>query len=161
MENENESAPLPPSPDYPALTSDIVSAYVAHNSVPRTDLAPLIASVHAALSGASKPAPVEEPPTPPVAINKTIRPDYIISLEDGRQYRSLKRHLTARGLTPEQYRAKWGLRPDYPMVAPNYSKARSDLARALGLGQSRKGKSGARKAAAEGGAKKAAKRARK
>jgi predicted transcriptional regulator len=162
MQNENESESLPPSPDYPALTSDIVSAYVAHNSVPRTDLAVLIASVHAALSGASKPAQAEEPPTPPVPINKTIRPDYIVSLEDGRQYRSLKRHLTARGLTPEQYRAKWGLRPDYPMVAPNYSKARSDLARALGLGQSRKGKGGARKAAAaEGGAKKAAKRARK
>ena len=161
MQNENESGPLPSSPDYPALTSDIVSAYVSHNSVPRADLATLIASVHAALSGASKPTAVEEPPTPPVAINKTIRPDYIISLEDGRQYRSLKRHLTARGLTPEQYRAKWGLRPDYPMVAPNYSKARSDLARALGLGQSRKGKGGAKKAPAEGGAKKAAKRARK
>ena len=160
MENESEPLPQPLSPDYPALTSDIVSAYVAHNSVPRSDLAALIASVHSALSGAAKPAPVEEAPTPPVPVNKTIRPDYIISLEDGRQYRSLKRHLTARGLTPEQYRAKWGLRPDYPMVAPNYSKARSDLARALGLGQSRKG--GGKKAAAEGGGtKKAAKKARK
>ena len=142
MQNTSESA----SPDYPALTSDIVSAYVSHNSVPRTDLAALITSVHSALSGIAKPQQTAEPPTPPVAINKTIRPDYIISLEDGRQYRSLKRHLTARGLTPEQYRAKWGLRPDYPMVAPNYSKARSELARALGLGQSRKGR-GAKKAA--------------
>ena len=159
MQNESEPLPQPPSPDYPALTSDIVSAYVAHNSVPRSDLAALINAVHSALSQASKPAPVEEAPTPPVPINKTIRPDYIVSLEDGRQYRSLKRHLTARGLTPEQYRAKWGLRPDYPMVAPNYSKARSDLARALGLGQSRKG---SKKAAGEGGgSKKAAKKGRK
>ena len=153
MQKESEPLPTSSAPDYPALTSDIVSAYVAHNSVPRTDLAALISAVHSALSGASRPAQAEEPPTPPVPVNKTIRPDYIVSLEDGRQYRSLKRHLTARGLTPEQYRAKWGLRPDYPIVAPNYSKARSDLARALGLGQSRKGKGG--------GAKKAAKKARK
>jgi predicted transcriptional regulator len=134
MQNTSESA----SPDYPALTSDIVSAYVSHNSVPRTDLAALITSVHSALSGIAKPQQAAEPPTPPVAINKTIRPDYIVSLEDGRQYRSLKRHLTARGLTP-----------DYPMVAPNYSKARSELARALGLGQSRKGRGGKKAARAK------------
>ena len=73
-------------------------------------------------------------------INKTIRPDHIISLEDGRQYRSRKRHLTARGLTPEQYRVKRGLRPDYPMVAPSYSKARSELPKALGLGQKAAGR---------------------
>jgi len=94
-------------------------------------------------SGAAQ-AP-EQRPEPPVPINKTIRPDYIVSLEDGRQYRSMKRHLTARGLTPEQYRAKWALRPDYPMVAPSYSKARSELAKTLGLGQSRKGKGGSKK----------------
>jgi len=113
--------------------------------VPRADLIALIASVHAALTGVSKSSRPEEPLTPPVPINKTIRPDYIVSLEDGRQYRSMKRHLTARGLTPEQYRAKWGLRPDYPMVAPSYSKARSELAKTLGLGQSRKGKGGSKK----------------
>ena len=81
------------------------------------------------------PAQSNEKLTPPVPINKTIRPDYIISLEDGRRYKSMKRHLTGRGLTPEQYRTKWGLRPDYPMVAASYSKARSELAKALGLGQ--------------------------
>jgi predicted transcriptional regulator len=85
-------------------------------------------------------------PKPPVPINKTIRPDYIVSLEDGRRYRSLKRHLTARGLTPEAYRTKWGLRPDYPMVAPNYSKIRSDLAKAAGLGQAAGRKRKAKKA---------------
>jgi predicted transcriptional regulator len=140
-----DTAILPSSPDYPALTSDIVSAYISHNSVPRADLIALIASVHAALTRVSKSSRPEEPLTPPVPINKTIRPDYIVSLEDGRQYRSMKRHLTARGLTPEQYRAKWGLRPDYPMVAPSYSKARSELAKTLGLGQSRKGKGGSKK----------------
>src|SRR3954452_14379729 len=135
-----DNATLASSPDYPALTSDIVSAYVSHNSVPRADLTALIASVHAALAGMSNASAPQKPLAPPVPINKTIRPDYIISLEDGRQYRSLKRHLTARGLSPEQYRAKWGLRPDYPMVAPSYSKARSELARALGLGQKAAGR---------------------
>jgi predicted transcriptional regulator len=80
-----------------------------------------------------------------VPVNKTIRPDYIISLEDGRRYKSLKRHLSSRGLTPEQYRQKWGLRPDYPMVAANYAAARSELAKAIGLGQKRRGRKGAAK----------------
>src|SRR4051794_8972034 len=127
------------TPNYVELTSDVVSAYVSNNSVSRAELPALIGSVHAALSVASAPVAVKEL-TPPVPINKTIRPDYIVSLEDGRQYRSLKRHLTARGLSPEQYRAKWGLRPDYPMVAPSYSKARSELARPLGLGQKAAGR---------------------
>jgi predicted transcriptional regulator len=125
------------------LASDIVSAYVAKNSVSAADLPGLIRSVHSALTKLSKPpTTAEEPATPPVPIKSTIRPDYIISLEDGRRYKSMRRHLAARGLTPEQYRAKWGLRPDYPMVAQNYSKARSELAKALGLGQLRRGRSG-------------------
>jgi predicted transcriptional regulator len=137
--------------DYLDLTTEIVSAYVQRNSLPRADLPALIGAVHSALAGLSAPAPAEDAaPTPPVPVKSTIRPDYIISLEDGRRYKSLRRHLSARGLTPEQYRAKWGLRPDYPMVAPNYSKARSDLAKALGLGRARKGRSGGK-----GGAKKA------
>jgi len=111
------------TPNYVELTSDVVSAYVSNNAVSLGDLPSLIGSVHAALLGASAPAAAKEELTPPVPINKTIRPDHIISLEDGRQYRSLKRHLTARGLSPEQYRAKWGLRPDYPMAAPSYSTA--------------------------------------
>ena len=79
-------------------------------------------------------------PTPAVPIKKSITPDFLISLEDGKRYKSLKRHLTGRGLTPEQYREKWGLARDYPMVAPNYAAKRSELARSMGLGQQRKGK---------------------
>ena len=129
------------------LTGDIVSAYVAANNIQRSELPGLIADVHSALTSLGK-APAETKAEPPVPIKQTIKPDYIISLEDGRRYKSMKRHLRGRGLTPEQYREKWGLRPDYPMVAPNYSKARSELAKSLGLGQARKGQSrkGAKKA---------------
>jgi len=137
MQNSSDAA----APDFVELTSEIVAAYVSHNSVPRTELGALIGSVHSALAGMSQPQAQEAAaPTPPVPIKSTVKPDYIISLEDGRRYKSMKRHLAGRGLTPEQYRAKWGLRPDYPMVAPNYSKARSELAKALGLGQARKGR---------------------
>jgi predicted transcriptional regulator len=130
---------------------DIVSAYVSSNHIQRSELPGLIADVHSALSNLRKEAPESVKAERPVPIKQTIKPDYIISLEDGRRYKSLKRHLSGRGLTPDQYRAKWGLRPDYPMVAPNYSKARSELAKALGLGQARKGakkKSAKKKAAA-------------
>ena len=96
---QNDAATIP---NYVELTSDVVSAYVSKNSVSRTDLPGLIGTVHAALSGTSVPAQSNEKLTPPVPINKTIRPDYIISLEDGRRYKSMKRHLTGRGLTPEQ-----------------------------------------------------------
>ena len=85
---------------------------------------------------------------PPVSVKKSITANHLISMEDGRPYKSLKRHLTARGLTPAQYREKWSLPFDYPMVAPNYSKARSEMAKAIGLGQSRKGKKSPRKRAA-------------
>ena len=130
------------------LTGDIVSAYVTANSIQRSELPGLIADVHLALTNLGKPASESVKAEPLVPIKQTIKPDYIISLEDGRRYKSMKRHLRGRGLTPEQYREKWGLRPDYPMVAPNYSKARSELAKALGLGQARKGQSrkGAKKA---------------
>ena len=105
----------------------------------------LIASVHGALRNVTKPAPQPEKHEPPVPINKTIRPDYIISLEDGRQYKSLKRHLSSRGLTPEQYRQKWGLRPDYPMVAANYAKTRSELAKAIASAKRGRGRKRAAK----------------
>jgi len=122
------------------LAADIVSAFVSHNSVSAADLPSLISQVHATLENLGKPIQMApEKPIPPLPIKRTITPDYLISLEDGKQYRSLKRHLTGRGLTPEQYREKWGLPRDYPMVAPNYSAQRSGLARKLGLGQSRKG----------------------
>ena len=118
------------------LAADVVSAYVANNSVPAADVPGLIAAVHASLNqlGAA-PAPEPERATPPVPIRKTVTPDHIISLEDGKPYKTLKRHLAGRGLTPEQYRQKWGLPPDYPMVAANYAAQRSELAKSIGLGQ--------------------------
>jgi predicted transcriptional regulator len=134
------------APDSPAttselvsLTAELVSAYVGNNAVQQSDLPQLIATVHASLSGLGSQKPVEsaERPNPPVAIKKSITPDYLVSLEDGRRYKSLKRHLAGRGLTPEQYRRKWGLAGDYPMVAPNYAKQRSELAKAAGLGRKR------------------------
>ncbi|MFL5074924.1 MAG: MucR family transcriptional regulator, partial [Microvirga sp.] len=120
---------------------DIVSAYVSNNSVPAGDLPGLISQVHLALarvgSGAGEAS--AEAPKPAIAIKKSVTPDYIICLEDGKKFKSLKRHLrTQYNLTPEQYRDKWGLAPDYPMVAPNYAKARSDLAKEMGLGQQRR-----------------------
>ena len=119
------------------LAADIVSAYVTRNSVPVGDLPALIASTHAALTKLGGPVETvkEERPTPLMPIKKTVTPDYIISLEDGRQYRTLKRHLAGRGLTPEQYRQKWGLPHDYPMVAANYAAQRSELAKSFGLGR--------------------------
>ena len=118
-----------------SLSADIVSAYVSNNNVQPGDIAPLLSGVHAALANIGKPPAEPVKREPPVPINRTIKGDHIISLEDGKPYKSLKRHLTGRGLTPAQYRQKWGLRPDYPMVAPEYSKRRSELALSLGLGR--------------------------
>lgn len=121
------------------LTADVVSAYVSNNSVPATDLPNLIAEVHAALGrvGAVVPeaAPAEKP-KPAVPPKKSVFDDYIICLEDGKKFKSLKRHImTHYGLTPDQYREKWGLEPSYPMVAPSYAAARSALAKTMGLGR--------------------------
>ena len=127
------------TPDLTALTAEVVSAYVAKNALPPADIPDLIASVHRALQGLSAPAQAEpEKREPAVPIRKSITPDFLISLEVGKRYKTLRRHLTGRGLTPEQYREKWGLPRDYPMVAPNYAKQRSELARASGLGQLRR-----------------------
>jgi predicted transcriptional regulator len=120
------------------LSAMIVAAYVSHNSVARTDLAGLIESTHVALSrlGTEPATPAAAPLVPAVSIRKSVTPDAIICLEDGKAFKSLKRHLSSKyDLTPEQYRAKWGLPTDYPMVAPNYAEARSALARASGLGR--------------------------
>lgn len=118
------------------LSADIVAAYVSNNPVPASELPALIAQIHASISNLTAlAAPAEEPLTPRLPVKKTITPDYLISLEDGKQYKTLRRHLTLRGLTPDEYRAKWGLSADYPMVAPNYSAARSALAKSLGLGR--------------------------
>lgn len=123
-----------------ALTAGIVSAYVSNNSVGAGDLPSLINDVHTALTRASGniELPEREESKPAVAVKKSITPDYIICLEDGKKFKSLKRHLrTHYKLTPDEYRTKWGLPHDYPMVAPNYAAARSQLAKKMGLGTRR------------------------
>jgi predicted transcriptional regulator len=125
--------------DFASITADIVSSYVANNSVHRGDLPTVIASVHAALQGLAAPKPTEpERPEPAVSIRRSVTPDFLISLEDGKKDKTLKRHLGKLGLSPDEYRAKWGLPADYPMVAPNYAAKRSELARSSGLGQQRR-----------------------
>ena len=124
----------------PELTTHIVAAFLAKQRVAVTDLPQLIGAVHRALSGiadgAGGPEPDATPPTPTVPIRRSVTPDHIICLEDGRRFRSIKRHLqTAHGLEPAAYRARWGLKKDYPMVAKNYSEQRSNAAKAIGLGQ--------------------------
>jgi predicted transcriptional regulator len=124
--------------EFASITADIVSSYVANNAVHRTDLPNVIASVHAALQGLTAPKQTEpEKPELAVSIRRSITPDFLISLEDGKKYKTLKRHLGKLGLTAEEYRAKWGLPADYPMVAPNYAAKRSELAKSSGLGQQR------------------------
>ena len=129
--------------DVVALTADLVSAFVGNNSLPVGELPALINSVHAALVKIAGAPVAEAPPepevlTPAVSIRKSLTPDYIICLDDGRKFKSLKRHLATLGMTPDQYRAKWGLPADYPMVATNYAATRSALAKKIGLGQNRR-----------------------
>jgi predicted transcriptional regulator len=120
------------------LTADVISAYVSNNPVPVSELPSLIAQVHQSLAGLSNgqaTAPLEKL-TPAVPIKKSVTPDYIVCLDDGKKFKSLKRHLkTTFGMTPEEYRAKWNLPADYPMVAPAYAAARSELAKKMGLGR--------------------------
>jgi predicted transcriptional regulator len=128
------------SSDYIELAADIVAAFVSNNSVPMGELPALIASVHGALQNVTQPALAQTPekPTPAVPVKKSITPDAIISLIDGKPYKSLKRHLTGKGFTPDQYREQFGLPRDYPMVAPAYAQKRSELAKQSGLGQQRR-----------------------
>lgn len=144
MEHDHDGAD-----DFIHLAAEIVAAYVANNSIPALELPTLLKAIHGSLrematpGSASVAAPVAPPapPKPSVPINKTVTPDHIICLEDGQSFRSLKRHLgTAHQMTPQQYREKWGLPADYPMVAPNYAEARSAMAKKIGLGQRRRGK---------------------
>lgn len=117
------------------LTAEIVSAHVSNNSVPLSELPGLIQEVYRTLSAVGRGAPAPDKPQPAVPIKKSVFPDYIICLEDGKKLKMLKRHLkTAYNMTPEQYRERWGLPPDYPMVAPNYAQRRSELAKKIGLG---------------------------
>ncbi|KMO41242.1 MucR family transcriptional regulator [Methylobacterium variabile] len=140
--------------DFISLAADIVGAYVSNNNVRTADLPNLIASVHASLTGLGQPvaAPVEDHKVTPAQIRKSITPDHLFSFLDGKPYRSLKRHLTSNGLTPDEYRQKYGLPRDYPMVAANYAAQRSELAKSLGLGQIRRDRAAAQKAEAETGA---------
>ncbi len=139
----SEELKMPEDNGIVELTADIVAAYVGNNAVPANELPALINDVYKALSGAvsgEKEEPKEEL-KPAVPIRRSVNPDYIICLEDGKKFKSLKRHLrTHYNMSPEEYREKWGLPPDYPMVAPNYAKARSELAKKMGLGQKRKAK---------------------
>jgi len=118
------------------LTAQIVCAYVSHNPVPASEVPGLIGSIHQSIGSRAGVAPVEADLEPAVPVKKSVTPDYIISLEGGRKFRTLSRHLMARyGMTPEQYRRKWGLPDDYPMVAPNYAVERSKIAKSMGLGR--------------------------
>lgn len=124
-----------------SLTADIVAAHVSNNSVAISDLPSLIANVHAALSGIATGGSAPEPAKlePAVSIRSSVKPDYIVCLDDGKKLKMLKRHLmTHYGITPDEYRAKWGLPADYPMVAPNYSAQRQALALTIGLGRKRR-----------------------
>jgi len=131
----------PGTSNFIELTASIVTAFVSNNSVAAGDIPALINQIHSALlrvSSGTKEQSVE-PLKPAVSPKKSITPDYLVCLEDGKKFKSLKRHLrTQYNMTPEQYREKWGLAPDYPMVAPNYAAARSKLARDMGLGQQRR-----------------------
>ncbi|ACB95273.1 MucR family transcriptional regulator [Beijerinckia indica] len=132
-----------PSNSYIELAADIVSAYVSNNSVPASDLPSLINEVHSALLRVTTGTvtPTVEIPKPAVPTKKSVTNEFIVCLEDGRKFKSLKRHLrTQYNMSPDEYREKWGLPADYPMVAPNYAKARSNLAKQMGLGQQRRRK---------------------
>src|SRR5277367_896188 len=137
----------PPS-DKVSMAAEIVAAYVSHNSVTPGGLPALIESIHGALMslGGVIAAPKAEPLVPAVSVRKSITPEYLICLDDGKRFKALKRHIGSLGMTPDQYRTKWGLPESYPMVAPNYAAVRSALAKQIGLGQlrrdARKGKSG-------------------
>ena len=133
----------PAGKSYIDLTANIVSAYLSNNPTPASEIPNLISQVHSALlrvSSGRTEAPLE-PSKPAVSVKKSIAPEYLVCLEDGKRFKSLKRHLrTQYNMTPEQYREKWGLPPEYPMVAPNYAVARSQLAKKMGLGQQRQGR---------------------
>ncbi len=131
------------------LAAEIVAAFVANNSLPTVELPALIHSVHAALarlaSGQVNTAPLVEKQEPAVSVRKSLTPDFLVCLDDGKKFKSLRRHLRTLGMTPDQYRVKWSLPPDYPMVAPNYAAVRSEMAKRIGLGQMRKNAAAAKR----------------
>jgi predicted transcriptional regulator len=130
-------SPIGPNDTTVELACEVVAAYVSKNALSATDLPKFIADVYTAISELRTPAVIEpvEKPLPAVSIRKSITPDYLICLDDGKKFKSLKRHLAQLGMTPEQYREKWSLPSDYPMVAPSYSETRSAMAKSFGLGR--------------------------
>ena len=125
------------------MTTEVAAAYVSNNAVPAIQLSDVIRTIHGSLTALNHPggSASQSPPTPAVPVKKSVTPDYIVCLEDGKKLKMLKRHLRSTyGLTPDEYRAKWGLPPDYPMVAPNYAKQRSAFAKKIGLGRTAGGK---------------------
>ncbi|WP_246024336.1 MucR family transcriptional regulator [Azospirillum ramasamyi] len=148
MNQINENTPAPGG--LLEMTSAIITAYVGSNHVQVQELPDLVKAVHAALAGVSKPErrEAEAPLTPAVPVRRSVTPDYIVCLEDGKKLKMLKRHLRSTyGMSPDEYRAKWGLPSDYPMVAPNYAESRSKLALQIGLGRS----NGRKRGRGEGG----------
>jgi predicted transcriptional regulator len=141
------------------LTAQIVSAYVSRNKVGAGQLTKLIGDIHSALVRAPAAAaePVRQPLIPAIAIKKSVTPEYIVCLEDGRKLKSMKRHLSGLGMTPDEYRAKWDLPRDYPMVASSYAERRSALAKRMGLGRKSGGVAPAKKAASGGRSRRRAK----
>ena len=130
MTDQNNSAELL------KLTAEIVAAHISNNTLSAAELPQLISQVHTSLSDTGRATSTEERPAPAVSVKKSVTPDYIVCLEDGKKLKMLKRHLkTSYDLAPEQYRERWGLAADYPMVAPNYAKRRSALAKEIGLGK--------------------------
>jgi predicted transcriptional regulator len=147
----NEEASSAPASNVLELTADVVSAFISKNHIAATDLPALISQVHATLTAtaAGKSEADSQKHEPAVPIKNSVKPDYIICLEDGKKFKSLKRHLrNSYNLTPEEYRKKWGLKHDYPMVAPAYAAKRSELAKSMGLGNLRTKASATKKSAA-------------
>ena len=130
------------TPESIVLTAEVVASFVSNNPLPRSELPALIQAVHSAVerlgTGSESVPPQVESKAPAVPVRKSVTPDYLICLEDGKRFKSMRRHLALLGLTPEQYREKWNLPSNYPMVAPNYAAARSQLAKQMGLGQQRR-----------------------
>jgi predicted transcriptional regulator len=147
--SEQTSGKLAPA-DLLRMTAEVVAAFVRNNSISTGDLPTVIGTVHKTLAGLDgEHSPEMEPQKPAVPVRRSVTPDYIVCLEDGKKLKMLKRHLrTTYDMTPDQYRAKWHLAPDYPMVAPSYAKRRSDFAKKIGLGHKARGRSGASSAGA-------------
>jgi len=136
----DQATERPSSGEVLRMTADVVAAYVGNNPLATNDLPGVINAIHASLADLSSDGGSAKPPKPAVPIRRSVTPEFIICLEDGRKLKMLKRHLrTAYGMTPKEYREKWGLASDYPMVAPNYAQRRSELAKAIGLGTTGRG----------------------